>query len=192
MVRRYRSPSLLILFCGSLSPEFLRPGRNPRKQPTSRLFRNRYGSSIVSTYVSAICVPTPFTCLSKDTSGCTSWAIFSIRSSYSLMRSFSDSISLSNGSRTSRNSALNPAPSPRLTCCVPHLGSRSHKTSPTPALRSPRPFEHSPVRPALGLPSDGFALAHCDAAPAPTARGRFAAVVPVFAHRVDHLFDCFW
>ena len=28
-VRRYRSPSLLIPFCGSLSPEFLRPGRNP-------------------------------------------------------------------------------------------------------------------------------------------------------------------
>src|SRR5258708_6464315 len=67
-----------------------------------------------------------------------------------------------------------------------------HKTSPTPALRSPRPFEHSSVRPALGLPSDGFALAHCDAAPAPTTRGRFAAVLPVFAHRVDHLFDCFW
>src|ERR1700693_1826657 len=44
MVRRYRSPSLLIFFCGSLSPEFLRPGRNPRKQPTSRLFGNRYGS----------------------------------------------------------------------------------------------------------------------------------------------------
>jgi hypothetical protein len=36
-------PSLLIFFCGSLSPEFLRPGRNPRKQPTSRLFGDRYG-----------------------------------------------------------------------------------------------------------------------------------------------------
>jgi hypothetical protein len=83
IVRRYRSPSLLIFFCGSLSPEFLRPGFNPRKQPTSRLFRNRCGSSIVRTYVSAICVPTPFTCLSKDTSGYTSLAIFSIRSSYS-------------------------------------------------------------------------------------------------------------
>src|SRR5882762_4297757 len=68
-------------FCGSLCPEFLRPGRNPRKQPTSRLFANRYGSSIVGTYVRAICVPTPFTCLSKDTSGYTSLAIFSIRSS---------------------------------------------------------------------------------------------------------------
>src|SRR6202166_1359114 len=90
-------------FCGSLSPEFLRPGRNPRKQPTSRLFGNRYGSSIVRTYVRAICVPTPFTCLSKDTSGYTSLAIFSICSSYSLTRSFSDSISLSSGSRTSRN-----------------------------------------------------------------------------------------
>ncbi len=74
-------PALLIFFCGSLCPEFLRPGRNPRKQPTSRLFANRYGSSIVGTYVRAICVPTPFTCLSKDTSGYTSLAIFSIRSS---------------------------------------------------------------------------------------------------------------
>ena len=45
MVLRYRSASLLILFCGLLSPEFLRPGFNPRKQPTSRLFRNRCGSS---------------------------------------------------------------------------------------------------------------------------------------------------
>src|ERR1700680_3877259 len=114
MVLRYRSPSLLMFFCRSRSPEFLPPGRNPRKQPTSRLFRNRWGSSMVSTYVSAICVPTPFTCLSKDTSGYTSLAIFSIRSSYSLMRSFSDSISLSNGSRTSRNSMLNAAASSRL------------------------------------------------------------------------------
>jgi hypothetical protein len=32
---------------GWLSPEFLRPGRNPRKQPTSRLFGNRCGSSRV-------------------------------------------------------------------------------------------------------------------------------------------------
>jgi len=30
-----------------------------------------------------------------------------------------------------------------------------------------RPFEHSPVQLAPGLPSDGFALVHCDAAPAP-------------------------
>ncbi len=36
-----------------------------------------------------------------------------------------DSISLSNGSRTSRNSVLNAAASSRPTCCVPHLGSRS-------------------------------------------------------------------
>src|SRR3984885_13351824 len=57
---RYRSPSLLIFFCGSLSPRFLRPGRNPKKLPTSRLFGNRYGSSIVRTYVSAIWLPTPF------------------------------------------------------------------------------------------------------------------------------------
>jgi hypothetical protein len=32
---------LLMPFCGSLCPEFLRPGRSPRKQPTSRLFGNR-------------------------------------------------------------------------------------------------------------------------------------------------------
>ena len=38
-------------------------------------------------------------------------AIFSIRTTYSWMRSFSDSISLSSGSRTSRNSACNPASS---------------------------------------------------------------------------------
>ena len=36
--------SLLADFlCGSLFPEFLRPGRNPRKQPTSRLFGNHTG-----------------------------------------------------------------------------------------------------------------------------------------------------
>src|SRR5207244_1410312 len=51
-------------------------------------------------------------------------AIFSIRTSYSLVRSFNDSISLSSGSMTSRNSTLNSAASSRLTCCVPHLGSR--------------------------------------------------------------------
>src|ERR1700675_4894917 len=37
-----------------------------------------------------------------------------------------------------------------------------HKTSPTRVLRSPRPFEHSPIQLAPGLPSNGFALAHCD------------------------------
>src|SRR6202521_4803033 len=67
-----------------------------------------------------------------------------------------------------------------------------HKTSPTRVLRSPRLFEQSPVQLAPELPSDGFALAHCDAAPAPIARDRFAPVVPVSVHRVDHLFDCSW
>src|SRR6267143_278559 len=153
MVLRYRSPSLLMPFCGSLFPEFLRPGRNPRKQPTSRLFRNRYGSSIVRIYVSAICVPTPFTCLSKHTSGYTSLAIFSMRSSYSLMRSVSDSISLSNGSRTSRNSVLNfsgqlPTHLLRATfgqpftvrlhqppCCVHQGSSSTHQFSSRPDYR---------------------------------------------------------
>ena len=40
--------ALTYFFCGSLCPEFLRPGSNPRKQPTSRLFGNRWGSSIVN------------------------------------------------------------------------------------------------------------------------------------------------
>jgi len=79
-------------------------------------------------YVSAICVPTPFTCLSKDTSGYTSLAIFSIRSSYSLMRSFSDSISLSNGSRTSRK-MQRPAPGSPAACHT--WAAVDHKTSPT-------------------------------------------------------------
>jgi len=40
--------ALTYFFCGSLCPEFLRLGSNPRKQPTSRLFGNRWGSSIVN------------------------------------------------------------------------------------------------------------------------------------------------
>jgi hypothetical protein len=55
-----------------------------------------------------------------------------------------------------------------------------HKTSPTRVLRSPRSVEHSPIQLAPGLPSNGFALAHCDAVPAPIAQDRFAPVVPVF------------
>jgi len=39
----------LMRICGSLSPEFLRPGCNPTKHPASRLFRNRCGSSGVRT-----------------------------------------------------------------------------------------------------------------------------------------------
>src|SRR5580704_7696133 len=50
----------------------------------------------------------PFTCWSKNTSGYTSLAIFSIRSSYSWMRSLSDATSLKSGDRTSRNSAFTP------------------------------------------------------------------------------------
>src|SRR5207344_1028334 len=61
----------------------------------------------------------------------------------------------------------------------------AHKTSPTRVLRSPRPFVHAPVRPAHGSPSGGFAPAHCDAAPAPTARHRCAPAVLVSVHRVD-------
>jgi len=40
---------------------------------------------------------------------------------------------LSNGSRTSRNSALNPAPSPGSTCCVPHLAAVHHHKTYQPA-----------------------------------------------------------
>src|SRR5438445_11874011 len=79
------------------------------------------------------------------------------------------------------------SPAPCHTWAVVH-----RKISPTRVLRSPRPFEHSPVPLAPGLPSDEFALVHCDAAPAPIARDRFAPVVPMSAHRVDHLFDCSW
>src|SRR5215472_10422597 len=66
-VRRYGSPSLLMCICGSLCPEFLRPGCSPKKQPTSRLLRKRCASSSVSKNVSAISVPTPFTCFSSAT-----------------------------------------------------------------------------------------------------------------------------
>jgi len=38
----YRSPSLLMPFCGSLSPEFLRPGRNPESNLLATL-QNRRG-----------------------------------------------------------------------------------------------------------------------------------------------------
>jgi hypothetical protein len=42
---------------------------------------------------------------------------------------------------------------------------------------------------AHGSPLDGFAPLHCDAAPVPIARDRFAPVVRVFARRADHLFE---
>jgi hypothetical protein len=64
-VRRWGSPSLLMCSCGSLCPEFRRPGCSPRSQPTSRLLRKRCASSSVSRQVSAIRVPTPFNCFSS-------------------------------------------------------------------------------------------------------------------------------
>jgi hypothetical protein len=75
----------------------------------------------------------------------------SIRASYSWVRSFNDWISLSSGSMTSRNCAFNPAASSRLTCCVPHLPQSLAIRLHQPALRSPGPFEHSPVRLAPGI-----------------------------------------
>src|ERR1700731_230861 len=78
-----------------------------------------------------------------------------------------------------------PAPGPPAACHT--WAVVDHKTSPTRVLRSPTPFEHSPIQLAPGLPSNGFVLAHCDAVSAPIARDRFAPVVPVSVHRVDHL-----
>src|SRR6201982_4031442 len=85
-----------------------------------------------------------------------------------------------------------PRPAPGSPAACHTWAAAAHKTSPTRVPRSPRPFEHAPVRPAHGSPSGGFALAHYDAAPAPTARHRFVPAVPVSAHRVARLFDCFW
>ena len=112
-------PSLLMRICGSLSPEFLRPGCRPTKHPASRFLRKRCGSSMVSTV--AMRSPTPFTCLSNAVSGYVCLAIFSIRRSYSWMRSFNDSTSRNSGSNASRNPVLNPLVVSRLNCWVPHL-----------------------------------------------------------------------
>src|ERR1700730_10098594 len=81
-----------------------------------------------------------------------------------------------------------PAPGSPVACHT--WAAVDHKTSPTRVLRLPRPCEHSPVQLAPGLPSDGFALAHCDAVSAPIARDRCVPVMPMSAHRVDHLLYC--
>jgi hypothetical protein len=73
----------------------------------------------------AITVPTPFTCFSRASSGCTSLAICSIRRSHSAMRSFHDSIPPNSGSKASRNSWLSPLQLSRFICSVPHFRSRS-------------------------------------------------------------------
>ena len=67
----------------------------------------------------------PLTCWSRAVSGYFCLAIFSIRRSYSLIRSLSDSTSRNSGPRASRRSALNPCMIFPLNCCVPHLRSRS-------------------------------------------------------------------
>src|SRR4029077_2681023 len=85
-----------------------------------------------------------------------------------------------------------PRPAPGSPAVCRTWAGAAHKTSPTRVRRSLRPFAHAPVRHAHGSLSGGFALAHCDAAPAPTAPDRFAPAVPVSAHRVDRLFDCSW
>src|SRR5882672_1017354 len=106
------------------------------------------------------------------------------------MRSFNDSISFSNGSRTSANPAPIPrpalgSPAPCHTCVAVH-----HETSPILARHSPARFVHSPIPHVPGSLSDEFVLSRCDAVPAPTAQDRFLPAAPVSAHRVDHLFDC--
>src|SRR5258708_13619108 len=82
-----------------------------------------------------------------------------------------------------------PRPAPGSPAACHTWVAAGHKTSPTRVLRSPTPFEHAPVRPALGSPSGGFALAHCDAAPSPTARYPFPPAFLVSSHRVDRLFN---
>jgi hypothetical protein len=48
-------------FCGSLSPDRSVAGTSPRYAPTERLFSKRWGSSRVSTNVSAVSGPIPST-----------------------------------------------------------------------------------------------------------------------------------
>ena len=80
-LRSSSSPALLIPSSGWLSPLSRCFLVSPRYGPTSRLCSNRSGSSIVSTNVNAISVPTPYTCFSNFISGYR-FAISSIFSSY--------------------------------------------------------------------------------------------------------------
>src|SRR5215211_4294465 len=55
-------------FWGSLSPDWPVAGTSPRYAPTERLFSKRWGSSTVSTNVSAVSAvsgPIPSTCLNR-------------------------------------------------------------------------------------------------------------------------------
>src|SRR5262249_36854166 len=85
-----------------------------------------------------------------------------------------------------------PRPNPGSPAACHTWAAVAQKISPIRVRRSPTPFVHSPIRPELGSRSGGFALAHCDAAPVPTARDRFALIGPGSAHHADHLFDCSW
>jgi hypothetical protein len=64
-----------------------------------------------------------------------------IRRPYSWMRSFNDSTSRNSGSKASRNPALNPLAVSRRNCSVPHLRSRSRRTSPILLIPSFPAFE---------------------------------------------------
>jgi hypothetical protein len=64
------SPSLEMRFWGSLSPDRSVAGTSPRYYaPTERLFSKRWGSSKVSTKLSAVSVPTPSTWRKSSVSG---------------------------------------------------------------------------------------------------------------------------
>jgi hypothetical protein len=63
------SPSLEMRFWGSMSPDRSVAGTSPRYAPTERLLSKRWGSSRVSTNVSAVSGPLPSTCLKRSVSG---------------------------------------------------------------------------------------------------------------------------
>src|SRR5271155_4213347 len=83
-----------------------------------------------------------------------------------------------------------PRPAPGSLAACHTCATVAHRTSPILAPHSPARFVHSPIPPVPESPPDEFVLARCDAAPAPTARGRCAPAGPGSAHRVGHLFDC--
>jgi hypothetical protein len=72
-------------------------------------------------------------------------------------------------------------------CCT--SGAARRRISSTRVRHSLAPCAFRPVPPARGSPSDGFALWHCDVAPAPADQDQFWPVVPASEHRADRRFD---